>query len=111
MSRLASKRPDLIRAIDDDFYKATYTDAGRELSLSEEVVATMASRVSGLSRFDLAMAKHRRWLRDNIPGADDLLGLSDREIINEYVLPARTALFVAAQMARNQQVTQEGETQ
>lgn len=58
------------------------------LTAAEEVLATMAQEKPELGFVKRAIAAVRTWLRANVPGFADLK-LTDAEIINSYILPAR----------------------
>jgi hypothetical protein len=55
---------------------------------AEEVLAEMAQTVPSLGFVKRAVAIVRQWLRENIPGFGKM-ELTDDEIINQYIVPAR----------------------
>lgn len=58
------------------------------LMAAEEVLAEMAEKAPTLGFVRRAVAAVRNWLRSNVPGMD-ALALSDSDIIQGYILPAR----------------------
>lgn len=58
------------------------------LAAAEEVLAGLAQDKPELAFVKRAIAAIRTWLRANVPGFKDL-ALTDAEIINSYILPAR----------------------
>lgn len=68
-------------------YGLKNTPKGRRVA-AEEVLATMAQSTPRLNLVQRAIAAIRSWLRANVPGLQTIK-LSDAEIINNYILPAR----------------------
>jgi N12 class adenine-specific DNA methylase len=58
------------------------------LTAAEEVLAEMAQSTPDLGFVKRAIAIIRSWLRRNVPGFKNM-ALTDAEIINDYILPAR----------------------
>ena len=119
MLRLVTARPDLVKDLGASYTKRPGSeimdmipigkDAEKLLKekrnymagLGEEVVAQIAETKPMLNSFELMMAKHRRWLRSNIPALEEYIHLSDREIIREYVIPLRIKLANEARKQKN----------
>lgn len=61
---------------------------GERRKAAEEVLAYMAQTTPELGWVQRAVAAVRSWLRDHVPGFSRM-GLSDAEIIRDFILPAR----------------------
>ena len=66
---------------------------------AEEVLAEMAQTNSQNGFVQRAIAAIRTWLRENVPGLDEM-DLSDSEVINNYLIPAREFVQKGAPASR-----------
>ena len=69
-------------------YGLDVNDEAQRLQAAEEVLAEMAQTRPEIGFVKRAIAIIRTWLRRNIPGFKNM-ALTDAEIINNYILPAR----------------------
>ncbi|WP_277752676.1 hypothetical protein [Extensimonas vulgaris] len=84
---LAAARPDLLRAKAKEYGKDLGSQKERR-QVAEEVLAELAQTRPELGFVRRAIAAIRTWLRQNVPYFKDL-ALTDAEIINNFILPAR----------------------
>lgn len=69
-------------------YGLDINDEAQRLQAAEEVLAEMAQTRPEIGFVKRAIAIIRTWLRRNVPGFKNI-ALTDAEIINNYILPAR----------------------
>jgi len=69
-------------------YKLDMTDRAQALQAAEEVLAVMAQTSPDLGYVKRAVAAVRAWLRNHVPGFAKMI-LTDAEIIQQFILPAR----------------------
>lgn len=87
LDQIAMARPDLMRpkAIE---YGKDLKDVKQRRQVAEEVLAEMAQTKPDLGYVRRAIAVVRSWLRKHVPGFEKMV-LTDSEIINNFILPAR----------------------
>ena len=87
LDQIAMARPDLMRpkAIE---YGKDLKDVKQRRQVAEEVLAEMAQTKPDLGYVRRAIAVVRSWLRKHVPGFEKMV-LTDAEIINNFILPAR----------------------
>jgi hypothetical protein len=114
LDQIAMARPDLMKPKAIEYGKAQTLDQARQMALeaspdlrgadlesaakrllqrhrrqvAEEVLAEMAQTKPNLGYVKRAIAIIRTWLRKNVPAFKDM-ALTDAEIINSFILPAR----------------------
>lgn len=69
-------------------YGLDMADEAQRLQAAEEVLAVMAQETPDIGYVKRAIAIIRTWLRKNVPGFKNMK-LTDAEIIENYILPAR----------------------
>ena len=87
LDQIAMARPDLMRPKAKEYGKDLKVLKQRR-EVAEEVLSEMAQTRPNLGFVKRAIAAIRTWLRQNVPGFKDL-ALTDAEIINSFILPAR----------------------
>lgn len=87
LDQIAVARPDLMRPKAKEYGKDLKVLKQRR-EVAEEVLAEMAQTKPELGFVKRAIAAIRTWLRQNVPAFKDL-ALTDAEIINNFILPAR----------------------
>jgi hypothetical protein len=87
LQQLAALRRPLVEAKAREYGLDMSKERDR-LQAAEEVLAEMAQTTPNIGFVRRAIAAIRAWLRDNVPGFSRL-NLSDAEIIQQYILPAR----------------------
>lgn len=87
LDQIAMARPDLMRKKAAEYGK-DLTVLKQRREVAEEVLAEMAQTKPELGFVKRAIAAIRTWLRKNVPALKDM-ALTDAEIINSFILPAR----------------------
>ena len=87
LDQIATLRGDLLRPVAEK-YGFNLSDRGDRLKAAEEVLAFLAQTKPEIGYVKRAIAAIRTWLRANIPGLE-AMKLSDAEIVNSFILPAR----------------------
>jgi hypothetical protein len=87
LDQIAMARPDLMKRKAEEYGKDLSVLKQRR-EVAEEVLAEMAQTKPELGFVKRAIAAIRTWLRKNVPALKDM-NLSDAEILNNYILPAR----------------------
>lgn len=87
LDQIADARMDLMRPKAAEYGK-DLKDAKQRREVAEEVLAEMAQTKPNLGYVKRAIAIIRTWLRKNVPALKDM-ALTDAEIINSFILPAR----------------------
>lgn len=87
LDQIAAARPDLMKPKAAEYGK-DLTVLKQRRQVAEEVLAEMAQTKPNLGYVKRAIAAIRTWLRKNVPAFKDL-ALTDAEIIQNFILPAR----------------------
>lgn len=87
LKQIASARPELMQPKAKQ-YGLDLSNPDHRLRVAEEVLAEMAQTKPDLGFVQRAVAAIRTWLRQNVPGLQDM-HITDAEIIRSYILPAR----------------------
>ena len=87
LNQLVMARPELIKAKAKE-YGLDLKNKDDRLTAAEEVLAELAQTQPQLGFVRRAIAAVRIWIRNNVPGFKDL-ALSDNEIIQGFIIPAR----------------------
>jgi hypothetical protein len=87
LDQIAMARPDLMRKKAEEYGK-DLTVLKQRREVAEEVLAEMAQTKPNIGFVKRAIAAIRTWLRQNVPALKDM-ALTDAEIINSFILPAR----------------------
>lgn len=87
LDQIAMARPDLMKPKAAEYGK-DLTNQQHRREVAEEVLAVMAQTKPDLGFVKRAIAAIRTWLRNNVPAFKDMK-LTDAEIINNFILPAR----------------------
>jgi hypothetical protein len=91
---LVGKGIDVATSTDKDVFASMSLE--QRLTAAEEVLAELAQTKPEIGYVQRAVAAIRAWLRQNVPGFQ-AMKLTDSEIINSYLLPARR--FIEGQKA------------
>ena len=87
LDQIALARPDLMKPKAEEYGKDLRNEKERR-EVAEEVLAELAQTKPNIGFVKRAIAAIRTWLRRNVPALKDM-ALTDAEIIQNYILPAR----------------------
>lgn len=95
---VALRKPDVLAKAKQ--YGLDPKDPAAMLKAAEEVLATMAQTKPSTGFVQRAIAAIRAWLRQNVPGFASLQ-MSDAEVIERFILPARAFVERGAKVGRD----------
>ncbi|MGL4297326.1 MAG: LPD38 domain-containing protein [Aestuariivirga sp.] len=95
---VALRKPDVLAKAKQ--YGLDPKDPAAMLKAAEEVLATMAQTKPSTGFVQRAIAAIRAWLRQNVPGFSNLQ-MSDAEVIQRFIMPARAYVEQGAKVGRD----------